>query len=90
MATLLGIIHDYETSEKLGEILQELTQNYETITDKVDRELVLLASEDYVRATKVPKELVEEKAKLTTEGYNVWVKAKQEDDFKSFAPVLQK
>ncbi len=45
---------------------------------------------DYDLATKLPKELVEELAKLTGEAYQVWVEARKASDFSQFAPSLEK
>ncbi len=40
--------------------------------------------------TKLPPEFVEEEARVTTRAYAEWVKAKERDDFHSFAPTLER
>lgn len=39
--------------------------------------------------TKLPGELVAEQAKLAAVGHEVWVKARRNNDFKSFQPILE-
>jgi carboxypeptidase Taq len=44
----------------------------------------------YDRAVKLPKELVEELARVTTRAQQVWQEARQADDFAAFQPWLEK
>src|SRR6202008_1143457 len=44
----------------------------------------------YDRAVKVPKELVEELARVTTRAQQVWQEARKNDDFAAFQPWLDK
>src|SRR5262249_3044409 len=44
----------------------------------------------YDRAVKLPKELVEEMARVTTRAQQVWQEAKQANDFAAFQPWLEK
>ncbi len=55
-----------------------------------DVSLVHRARRDYVKARKVPASLVAELASATALGHEVWVKARAENDFKSFIPSLRK
>lgn len=48
------------------------------------------AKNEWIRETALPESLVEQSAKTANAGQNAWVKAKAENDFKSFAPHLQK
>jgi len=54
------------------------------------RLVVAGARRDYDRATKLPAELVAEKARLSSEGYHVWASARKARDFAAFAPILEK
>src|SRR5690606_112614 len=54
------------------------------------RAVVKQARKDFDRATKLPAELVREKAAQGSRGYHAWAKAKKENDFASYAPVLEK
>src|SRR5262249_39736082 len=44
----------------------------------------------YDRAVKIPKELVEELARVTTRAQQVWQEARQASDFNAFVPWLDK
>src|SRR5437016_2114515 len=44
----------------------------------------------YERAVKLPKELVEELARVTTRAQQAWQEARQASDFKAFQPWLEK
>ena len=48
------------------------------------------AKQEWIRETALPESLVEQSAKTSNAGQNAWMKAKEESDFKSFAPHLQK
>lgn len=48
------------------------------------------AEREWIHETAVPGALVEKMAKASNAGENAWFKAKAENDFKSFAPHLQK
>lgn len=52
--------------------------------------LVRVTRREIDRATKIPAELVSEKAKLAALAHDQWVRARAENDFKSFAPVLSR
>jgi carboxypeptidase Taq len=85
---LSGIIHDWSTAKTLGELIQEASR--ENPTDLYDKQVIALARKDFEKNNKIPKELVEESAKLESEGFELWVKAKKENKFEEFATVLQK
>ena len=44
----------------------------------------------YDQATKLPPDFVEELLKHQSHAYGAWAQARKDDDFKSFAPVLEK
>src|SRR5918912_1047114 len=44
----------------------------------------------YDRAVKLPKELVEELARVTTRAQQIWQEAREANDFKAFRPWLEK
>lgn len=54
------------------------------------RVVVAAARRDYDRATKLPGELVAEKARLSSEAYHAWAAARAARDFGAFAPYLEK
>src|SRR5581483_6015064 len=89
MATLQGVMHDYQTNPRLGELLDELQERVKgaTYTD-ADRGLVYQCRRMYEQATKLPRALVEELARVAANSYEAWRRARERNDFASFAPWL--
>ncbi len=91
VATLQGLLHERITDPRLGELLKELDDAIEQdhFTD-ADRGLVRHARRMYDRATKLPRTLVEELARVEIASVSAWVNARKQNDFASFAPWLQR
>jgi carboxypeptidase Taq len=91
MATLQGIVHEYWTAPRLGELLKELGDVVDkaTFTD-ADRGLVRWTQHIYERATKLPRDLVEEMERVGVSSIEAWANARAHNDFASFAPWLQR
>jgi carboxypeptidase Taq len=51
--------------------------------------VVRQARRDYDRATRLPPDFVREKALQASRGYHAWARARAENDFASYAPVLE-
>jgi len=83
-AALAGVIHEKKTSKELGELIEKAAPAAEKDAANVKR-----AREDYVRETAIPPEMVKRAAELSSKGYQSWVKSRAENDFESFAPVLE-
>jgi carboxypeptidase Taq len=88
-ATLQGVLHERWTTPRLGSLLDELGEKVERapFTD-ADRGLVRQARRGYDRATKLPRTLVEEMARVSSASFDAWRRAKAHNDFASFAPWL--
>ena len=86
MGVLAGIIHEKSTDPAIGELLDNLNQ--ENSFNSFERCYIDEARRDYEMETKVPKSLVMELAELSSKGHQVWVKARSENRFSDFAPVL--
>lgn len=88
LGVLERLVHDQIVSEET----QRLVENarHEAAPGSVDEALVRVTQRNIDLQTKIPASLVEEKARLSGEGHEVWVKARAENDFKSFAPLLQR
>ncbi len=91
MATLSGVLHEHWTDPQLGKLLDELGNVVEqsSFTD-ADRGLVRDARREYDHSTKLPRELVEEMARVDTASFEAWRRAKETNDFAVFAPLLSK
>jgi len=86
LSTLSALVHEEFTDEEMGEHLDEL----EGESLSAEREAVVReVRRQYDRKTRVETELVEEISRTTSEAHPLWSEAKAEDDFETFAPVLE-
>ena len=91
LATLQGVLHEHWTNQRLGTLLDRLNAviNRSDYTD-ADRGLVREAQRNYDRSTKLPRKLVEEMARVQASSFEAWRRARQHNDFASFAPWLSR
>jgi carboxypeptidase Taq len=90
-ATLSRLAHDIFIAPVTGELLHEAVQEIpELKPDGDDADLLRVAQRDYNRAIKVPTSLVAAINEHSVLALPVWVRARQENDFASFAPYLEK
>jgi len=82
---------EYElfTSKKTGELLKELSEHKDELPARAARQAEVLKRR-YDRMKAIPQEEYVKYDVLISESQNVWVKAKRENDFASFAPYLEK
>jgi carboxypeptidase Taq len=91
MSYLAGVIHKKQTAAEVGEWLAELA-NSPLAADPhnaTGADIVNL-KRDYERKTKLPQALVEELAKLSVLGQQLWVEARKANDFARFRPLLER
>src|SRR5207253_2136537 len=91
MTFLAGLMHKKRTSPRLGELLGELSASElvkEPHSDSATtiREL----KRQYDKQVKLPQALVEELTRASVLGQQAWVKARENNDFKAFAPHAEK
>jgi carboxypeptidase Taq len=91
MALLARMTHEMLTAPQIGELLADvegssLVRDPESVPAVNVREV----RRAYDRAVKLPKELVEELARVTTHAQQVWQQARQGNDFALFRPWLEK
>ncbi len=86
LSTLAGLAHEVLTSDKLEQLLKELS----TREDMADAEQsnARLSLEDYEKNKKLTPDFVEELTKQTSECFNAWIEARNKNDFSIFAPSL--
>lgn len=84
-AALAGLVHDLQVDPRLSEWLGAV----DPAGDEVKRAALRNLGRTIQRANRVPKELVERRARLESEGFSAWMEARHERDFARFAPVLQ-
>src|SRR5262245_12908851 len=91
MALLARLTHEMLTAPAIGELLAAvestaLVENKESVPAVNVREI----RRSFDRAVKLPKDLVEELARVTTRAQQVWQEARQANDFAAFQPWLEK
>jgi carboxypeptidase Taq len=92
IAQLAGLHHELSTDERIGEWLAECESDDDLTGDSTSPSAVNIRElrHSYDRATRLPADLVEEEAMLSSRGQHVWKEARQNDDFAAFAPWLEK
>jgi carboxypeptidase Taq len=91
MALLARLTHAMLTAPEVGDLLAAvegapLVRDAESVPAVNVREI----RRAYDRAVKLPKELVEELARVTTHAQQVWQQARQANDFAMFRPWLER
>lgn len=90
-ATIQGILHERWSDSQLGLLLDRLsTQVNQAAFSDADRGLVREARREYDRATKLPRQLVEEMARMKATSLEAWLNARAQNDFAIFAPMLER
>jgi carboxypeptidase Taq len=91
MALLARLTHEMMTAPMIGYLLQEVETS--PLLKHSQSEVAANVREihrSYDRAVKIPRELVEEIARVTTRGQQVWQEARRDNDFAAFRPWLEK
>ncbi len=89
MAYLSGLSYDLTAGEKTVKLARFLSENKAELTERQAREVSeFMRSIDYMSS--IPKEEYQEYVMLINESDGVWKKAKEENDFDTFCPYLQK
>ena len=95
LAALAGIIHEKSTSPIIKELIAAAEADLEKHEGEVcgetkweERMILELAREDFEKNERIPEELEAKRARLSSSAYAAWVKARSENDFKQFEPVL--
>ena len=89
LSTLSAISHRMSTSKELGKLLNSLNDdrgNLETDEWLLVRETL----RDYEKSTKLPEDFVQEMSETTSAAFQAWMKARQDSDFNTFQPFLEK
>ena len=90
-STLSRMIHERITSEEIGQLLEDLIPWLDELDfDSDEAALIRLAQREFHKQTAVPTELVTAKAIASGEANEAWLKARQENDFSSFIPHLER
>lgn len=90
IGALAGVIHERMTDPGLGDCLNELKNENLDSWSEVERCNIREAQRSYELETKVPTQLVQELAELSSRGHGIWVAARQDNKFSDFAPVIKR
>ncbi len=91
LATLERITHERFTSARTGELIEAAEAELDGLPpDPIEQRTVSEARRLYEKDHRVPIELAAERAKAASDGYQVWVKARAENDFSAYAPALER
>jgi carboxypeptidase Taq len=89
-ATLEGLAHERLTRPRVGEVLAALAEPAATgALAPADAATVRELQREYDMAVKLPNAFVRELAQTTTEGVEIWRRARAESRFSDFAPALE-
>ncbi|MBT3604930.1 MAG: carboxypeptidase M32 [Candidatus Latescibacteria bacterium] len=91
LALLAGLTHERFTCTQIGDWLAEV-EGSDLVSDRLSVEAVNVRElrQSYDRETKLPKDLVQELARMTTIGQQAWAEARSDSDFAAFQPHLEK
>jgi carboxypeptidase Taq len=91
LATLGRNAHEKFTSDEIGRLLEKLRPLEESLPyDSDDASLIRVTRRDWEKNRRVPAELRAETIRAASQGQHVWAKARAENDFASFLPVLER
>jgi len=89
---LAKLIHERQTDPQLGDWLNELSGSAETLGDDPFSDIAATVRElkrTYDREVKVSSDLVQSLARASSAGHQIWVKAREANDFSKFQPALE-
>lgn len=89
LGILAGESQKIFTAPEVGELLSFLKEHKEELSQEEARQVEVL-TRNYEQMSKIPAEEYMEYAMLTNEADDVWHKAKAQNDFELFRPVLEK
>ena len=90
MAALAGVLHEKSVDPFLGDLISKLINLEPDEFTGVEWCNIREAKREFDLETKIPKELVQEIAELGSRGHQVWAKAREENRFEDFAPILER
>ncbi len=88
ISALAGVIHERMTDMILGESLDELSARKNEF-GAIERCNIEEARREFDLMTKIPRQLIQAIAALSSRGHAIWVQARKENRFADFAPVIQ-
>lgn len=88
LALLAEMRHEAASRPEIGKCLDRLENQSEHLS--ADQQAVIRdARRDYDKATRLPADLIQRKAKAESRGYHAWIEARAADNYAKFAPFLK-
>jgi carboxypeptidase Taq len=88
-AALAGVLHEKSVDPELGALLQRLEVEDDGSLSDWEAACVREAVKQYRKDTCITEDFVRRESAQESKGYAAWVKAREEDNFAGFAPVLR-
>ncbi|MDO4806127.1 MAG: carboxypeptidase M32 [Coriobacteriales bacterium] len=89
LAVLMEEVHELLADDKVGKMLDRLSTKSDEI-EPMEAAQVRVLIRDRNQLVGVPSELQSQLVRLQSESYDVWLRAKAQNDWNSFAPCLDK
>lgn len=90
-ATLRRLAHASTAAPELASLLSALEPYERDLSpDSDEAALIRVTRRDHARATRVPVDLVAEHARAAVDGYQAWLRAREENRFAVFRPALER
>ena len=86
IAAVQSVLHARRTDPRLGEWLDQIDVN---TLDETGQAQIRHIRRSYLRTLKVPADLAEEIARVTSRAQGQWAEARADEDVKAFLPVLE-
>ncbi len=91
LATLERITHERFISARTGELIEAAeAERAAGPPDSIDARIVSEARRLYDKSRQVPADLAAARTTAASDGYRIWVQARETDDFATFAPALER
>ncbi len=91
LGTLERIAHERLTSDHMGELLDAAAADLDGLApDSVEARLVSETRRLFEKERQVPVELAVARNRASSDGYKIWVAARERDDFTRFKPALER
>jgi carboxypeptidase Taq len=90
LALIAGLSHEWSVDPKVNDLLATCEDSDLAKGDTIEAANIREIRHLYDRATKLPQDLVEEFAKMTSLAQGEWQEARAANDFKAFLPSLEK
>ncbi len=88
-ALMALLVHEANTDPEIAKLLAELEDSRDELAES-EQVIVREKRRNYDRTVKLPAEFVERCTRTSSEAYHAWAKARANNDFKAFAPYIQK